>query len=529
MGTTKPMKRETEDLKKNQARTGFDYGMEEQSKTIGWKRYQNWMADLQGMKRGAPDEGILKQPCPSGFRFREGSCVAHHMVDQVRAAQDWNKNREEDLPRSLSMELFNKDYSSDGTSMSERFWQGDGGDGFIRNSFLEKDEEITMSDDETVSKRAEKAFHRVQPDKESMKNFKKRAEEKIKEAERRDELRRQHRVDIGVEPDWSRFKSGAQITLNEDEIHDESRMKELHRNMSALLKLMEKDLNVTSKQTNSWWRGEDEDWIDEERLRLIAEWEAQLTTARNLASSFKIKNAINKKVLRRVAEKMTFTNDQVEYALKEENLRASPDGPWNAWDQLPYHNRSDDLFLKAEKVYNISRRPKNMKKEKKDEDVVTTESVETTTAAPEKKDAVDAALESLRKHLPKNTKHRVSSAERDFLRATINATKPMMSMIRDPETGEWREEVFVPNKLGSFREEGVRIVDESSTNKKKHDPMDVLKHYAKREVLWNEHSKRLEVKTRQLEAKLKRARMETEASRRLRRRQRHKGGNAMNP
>jgi alpha-galactosidase/6-phospho-beta-glucosidase family protein len=130
-------------------------------------------------------------------------------------------------------------------------------------------------------------------------------------------------------------------------------------------------------------------------------------------------------------------------------------------------------------------------------------------------DPVDAAIDSLRQHVSEKSRRKVNPAERDFLRTTVDSDKPMMTMIRDPETGEWREEIYTPN---SFREKSERV----------HNPMDVLKHYETREKLWNEHSERLEAKTKELERTLKRARVEAEASRRLRSRK-SKGGRSMNP
>ena len=509
MGTTKPMKREKEDNDKALARQSFDYGMEDQAKTIGWKRFDNWMRDLSDMKKGAPAEGILKQPCPSNFRFKEGTCIANTHVDQVKAARDWQQNLEEEVPRSLSMQLFNEKFTSDGTSTSERFFNDHGGDGFM-SSFLEKDEDLLLK----------KAFRRdIKPDRESMKEFRKRTQDKLKEEAKREEARLRDRVEQGFEPDYNRFKSGAKIHLYDGDLHEsDPRFKALMRNTSLVLRMMEKELNVTSTQTKTWWRGESEDWIDDERLRLIGDYERQLSKARNIAKSFKVKSALNKKILRRVAERMTITNEQVEQALREEEKRSSVDGPWNAWDENPYHNKSADLFLKAERMFNTRRIEKE-----EPETMTTTESVRETSedsTTTTEADAVDKAIDSLREHVPKASKRKVNPAETDFLRHTLNSSKPMLSILRDPTTGEWREEVYTPS---SFREKSERVT-------RTHNPMDVLKHYENREKLWTEHSKRLEARTKELESKLKRARVEAEASRRLRsRKSKRGGGQPMNP
>jgi hypothetical protein len=308
--------------------------------------------------------------------------------------------------------------------------------------------------------------------------------------------------------------------LYDGDLHEsDPRFKALMKNTSLVLRMMEKELNVTSTQTKTWWRGESEEFVDDERLRLIGDYERQLTKARNIAKSFKVKSALNKKILRRFAERMTITSEQVEQALREEEKRSNPDGPWNAWDENPYHNKSADLFLKAERLFNTRRIETEM------ETATTTESVSEDSTTTETTDAVDAAIDSLRQHVPKASKRRVNPAERDFLRSTLNSSKPMLSILRDPMTGEWREEVYTPT-TSSFREKSERVT-------RTHNPMDVLKHYETREKLWTEHSKRLEARTKELESKLKRARVEAEASRRLRSRKSkgggRDGGRSMNP
>ena len=81
------------------------------------------------MKKALPAEGICAAVSVE-LRFKEGACVAHTQIDQVKAARDWQQNVEEEVPRSLSMQLFNEKFTSDGSSTSERF-NNQGGDGFM--------------------------------------------------------------------------------------------------------------------------------------------------------------------------------------------------------------------------------------------------------------------------------------------------------------------------------------------------------------------------------------------------------------
>ena len=66
--------------------------------------------------------------------------MSHTLRSTVKAARDWQQNVEEEVPRSLSMQLFNEKFTSDGSSTSERFLTIK----VVMDSclFLEKDEDL---------------------------------------------------------------------------------------------------------------------------------------------------------------------------------------------------------------------------------------------------------------------------------------------------------------------------------------------------------------------------------------------------
>eukprot|EP00939_MAST-03C_sp_MAST-3C-sp1_P002137 g2137.t1 len=597
MGGTKSMKQEQKDRKKQQGKLSFEYGTNKAVESMGWKRYDNWMRDLDAMKTPNAADGVLRNPCPSSFRFREGACVPMRMKDQATAVGDYHDQRRDavsirssterdaltdsrkrkiesdvGLPRELSMEMWSEHYVSDGTSASERFFMNHGGDGFVPThddaspvfSFVEEEEEDgataatrptrstttkaeeaeedALDEDEMLRREKEwerRAFHRTLPKDADLKRFHEKRRAKMSDAERRYEEARRDRVKNGVEPDFMRFKQmKGKIELPATEISGDEERKAMYRNMSAILRHMEPDLNVTRMQTRSWWRGESEEYIEKERLRMIAEWEEQLVTARRTAKSFKVKSMINKRVLRRVAEKMTRTDAELERALREEDERTRVGGDWNAWDKAPYHNASADLFLKAAKLYNVTKGDAREKEESKarveaamrkganesssSDDAASAGSSSNKTNATTTTPAASAAsvIEQLKRQQTRATSsnarlrwHPPSKKEREFLSTAKGSKAPVLELIRDENTGEWREEVYVPPK----KEEGASAKKEKKPSPP-HDPKDVLSMYEVREKLWERHNAKIDKKHEEIEDRLRHVREETEASMRRRRR-----------
>eukprot|EP00941_MAST-03F_sp_MAST-3F-sp1_P001761 g1761.t1 len=109
----------------------------------------------------------------------------------------------------------------------------------------------------------------------------------------------------------------SEVYIRADEVKTHQHHVELMRNVTAVLKRMEPSLNVTAIQTRKWWRGESEDWIKMARIRHIREWEEKLLSARKLAASFKVKNMINKRVLRRVTARLTIDENQADEIFQE--------------------------------------------------------------------------------------------------------------------------------------------------------------------------------------------------------------------
>ncbi len=354
---------------------------------IGWKRYQNWMADLSGMAENSENEKLCAElgapycKCGSGFRFKEGSCIESKHANELQrlksaqaasaVAVDGSDWQDETVlggadasvnaglsDATLGMWSTRQRFDGDDTSAATRFWSGTGGSGFSDDATVPKGPILTNAllgfvetQSQTNSNVQALSSPPASPRDETNVGSPEDEFERRKQAARAqrmevERLARADRVSRQVEPgelEQMRFLSarsstaqkrstvgasasaGSKIELTTEIVTSRSVMRELYRNVSMVLASWAPDLNVTEEQLKGWWRGESEEFIRYQRAKVQHEYDANLQRARLLAHSFKVKNLLNKRLLRKVAAQMT-----VDAATAEEAFQAAQtniDGP----------------------------------------------------------------------------------------------------------------------------------------------------------------------------------------------------------
>ena len=106
-------------------------------------------------------------------------------------------------------------------------------------------------------------------------------------------------------------------------------------------------LHLLYDQLRGWWRGESEGFVQRERERAFNEWNDNIETARQHARSFKVKSMINRKVLRRMTEKMTLAPEDADLAYESASRNMGGDG-WDLWRQ----RRSADNIVRKTAITN---------------------------------------------------------------------------------------------------------------------------------------------------------------------------------
>ena len=343
-------------------------------KDIGWKRYQNWMADLAGMADNSENDKLCTElgapycKCSSGFRFKEGSCIkAHHSselerlkLSQVGPAQDGSTGRlddfdavdQETVPPSFGDAAFGvfsarQRFDGDGTSAATRFWAGSGGSGFSDSSSPQGllQGSTIFIEEENVEAHVSPSTTRLlpagsPPDLE----FEQRKRLARKERGAAEKLALKDRIVRHVEPgitEQMRFAelgasrantathdsrthssagttsgAAAGVQLTTELVTSRTQLHELYRNASMVLSSWAPHLNVSEEQLKGWWRGESEEFIRYQRAKAQHDYDTNIQKARLLAHSFKVKSILNKRLLRKVAAQMTATEDAAETAYK---------------------------------------------------------------------------------------------------------------------------------------------------------------------------------------------------------------------
>jgi hypothetical protein len=358
---------------------------------IGWKRYQNWMADLSGMAENNENEKLCAElgapycKCGSGFRFKEGSCIESKHINELQrlksaqaAAVDGSDLQDEMVPgqpdasvasvlsdANLGMWSTRQRFDGDDTSAATRFWSGTGGSGFSddetvpmgpvqTNSLFGFIEAHSSMDSAVQPMSSPPASLRSDTDVGSPEHeFERRKAAARSQRDEVERLARADRVARQVEPgelEQMRFLSarsstthkqstvgerastGNQVELTTEIVTSRSVLRELYRNVSLVLASWAPDLNVTDEQLKGWWRGESEEFIRYQRAKVQHEYDANLQRARLLAHSFKVKNLLNKRLLRKVAAQMTVDAATAEEAFQA--AQANIDGPAVDNDQL---------------------------------------------------------------------------------------------------------------------------------------------------------------------------------------------------
>ena len=276
---------------------------------MGRKRYENWMDDLKGMKRNVEarkrDEALGPPfgSCGSGFRFKNGDCVKAKHANEVERllsvyrqdmfsrtqsqkpehqppVADENGPKIVPLRRSRRRSKRTQDVELSGTA---QYLEEDDEDDYE----LDVGEEILLEEKE-ASAGGSATSQQSNPKprfKSRLKMSSPRAQELADFHASKDYTFNLHRdafakaaksdrIKNGVEPEWSsmRFTSKRggvkkynQITLPKDAVQGEEAKKDVQRNMSMLMYSWREELNITDKPLVGYWRGESQDFIDDER------------------------------------------------------------------------------------------------------------------------------------------------------------------------------------------------------------------------------------------------------------------------
>ena len=340
-------------------------------KDIGWKRYQNWMADISGMAENGENDKLCTElgppycKCGSGFRFREGSCVKPQHTSELERLKMHGGANAGGAPRdpssaddsadlvdvSLGLSSVRQRFDGDGTSAATRFWSGTGGSGFAA---AEPSRSVPLGDAlfggnflEMSSSEGSGGGRRAQT-LSAEQEFERRKQAARADRDKIESLARTDRIIGQVEPgsfEQMRFASAKaslssaqrtgsrgsasastlRVELSTQAVTSRSKLRELYRNASMVLASWAPSLNVSEEQLKGWWRGESEDFIRYQRTKIQHEYNSNLRKARLLAHSFKVKNLLNKRLLHKVAAQMTVGARAADTAY--EVAVANVDGP----------------------------------------------------------------------------------------------------------------------------------------------------------------------------------------------------------
>ena len=180
------------------------------------------------------------------------------------------------------------------------------------------------------------------PQKEDLKEFHRRRLHKMHELGDTAQQAHRDRVAQGLHSDMELelLAMKEQVHLSSQAAATAAAKLEVQRNMSRALHGMRSALNVTKEHTEAFWRGESERFVRKARLAYVRQWEEQLEHARMIARAFKVKNAINMKVLRRMAGRSTTNEEQAEASFRMAEQRIVGDN----WEQ-PAAPPGQDRFI----------------------------------------------------------------------------------------------------------------------------------------------------------------------------------------